>query len=367
MHGLSDIGNIERWIQSHFSHHRSFHSVFTSHPYLGPGSKITAEVQYGVPLKIHSDQGACFDGRIIHELCNFTGMTKSRTTAYHPAGNGMCERFNRILLNMLGTLGPAQKRDWKTYVGPMVHAYNATRHTSTNQSPFYLIFGRQARLPIALLFDIESDTKTSYETYMNKLRDRLKNAYELETTSANKSREKQKENYDVRTRAAIIQVGSRVLVKILEFDGKHKLANKWEEIAYTVINQFNPEIPVYMVQREDGTGHTRKLHRNHLLPISFLPVEIPPSPVPIPAPRSRNNKPPKTDKLLINCTKYEMQTDTDDTDDNDGDIVVVTTENVTSGCNNSCNSEKGREELSLYLVQPYGTPCLCQYVMPKQS
>ena len=175
---------------------------------------------------------------------------------------------------------------------------------------------------------------------MNKLRDRLKNAYELATTTANKNRQKQKENYDVRARAAVIQVGDRVLVKILAFDGKHKLANKWEEIAYNVIN---PEIPVYIVQREDGTGHTRKLHRNHMLPISFLPVEIPPAPVPIPAPRLRNNKRPKTEKLLINCSRYETQTDTDDTDDDDDDddIVVVTTENVTSGCNQiEDNSEK---------------------------
>ena len=104
------------------------------------------------------------------------------------------------------------------------------------------------------------------------------------------------------------------------------MANKWEEIAYNVINQPNPEISVYIVQCEDGTGHTRKLHRNHLLPIRFLPVGIPPSPAPIPAPRSRNIKPTKTEKLRINCTKYGAQTDTDDTDDNDDDddIVVVT-------------------------------------------
>ena len=278
-------------------------------------AKTTAEVffnsyivHYGVPLKIHSDQGACFDGKIIHELCKLTGMTKSRTTAYHPAGNGMCERLIRTLLNMLGTLNPAQKRDWKTYVGPMVHAYNATGHKSTNQSPFYLMFGRQARLPIDLLFDVESDRKTSYGTYMNKLRDRLKNAYEIATTSASKSREKQTENYDVRARAAVIQVVDRVLVKILAFDGKHKLVNKWEEIAYNVISQPNPEIP---------------------------------------APRLRNNKPPKTEKLLINCSQFESQIDTDDTDDDDDDdIVVVTTEDVTSDCNQiEDNSEKGREEV----------------------
>jgi transposase InsO family protein len=45
-----------------------------------------------------------------------------RTTSYHPMGNGMCERFNRTLLEMLGTMEQHQKSNWKAYVAPMVHA-----------------------------------------------------------------------------------------------------------------------------------------------------------------------------------------------------------------------------------------------------
>ena len=109
-------------------------------------------LHYGAPLSIHSDQGANFNGKLIGELCSLMGMKKSRTIVYHPSGNGMCERFNRTLMNMLGTLEDDQKKDWKKHISTMVHAYNATRHATTGQSPFYLMFGGQARLPVDLFF-----------------------------------------------------------------------------------------------------------------------------------------------------------------------------------------------------------------------
>ena len=81
-------------------------------------------VHYGIPRRIHTDQGANFESHVIKELCTLTGMQKSRTTSYHPMGNGTWERFNRTLLNMLGTLEEHQKANWRAYVPTLVHAYN---------------------------------------------------------------------------------------------------------------------------------------------------------------------------------------------------------------------------------------------------
>ena len=91
-------------------------------------------VKYSIPTKLHTDQGTNFESDLMKELCNIVGVKKTRTSPYHPTGNGCTERWNRTLLNMLGTLDPDQKSNWKDYVTSLTYPYNCTRHESTNYS-----------------------------------------------------------------------------------------------------------------------------------------------------------------------------------------------------------------------------------------
>ena len=65
--------------------------------------EVEAEVEVMV-MKIISDQGRNFESDLIKEFCNLAKVKKLRTTPYHPMTNGQCERFNRTLCDMLGTL-----------------------------------------------------------------------------------------------------------------------------------------------------------------------------------------------------------------------------------------------------------------------
>ena len=104
--------------------------------------------RFGPPMAIHSDQGSNFESNLIHEVCKIMGIHKSRTTAYHPQGDGLVERQNRTLQDILSSFVSQQKDDWELWIDIAVDAYNTSPQESTGFSPFELVFGHQARLPI---------------------------------------------------------------------------------------------------------------------------------------------------------------------------------------------------------------------------
>lgn len=229
-------------------------------------------VHYGIPEKLHSDQGPDFESKIIRELCELAGIHKIRTTPYHPRGNPV-ERFNRTLLDMLGTLTNQQKQHWKEYVKPLVHAYNCTKNDSTGYSPYELLFGRQPRLPVDLAFGLPlTDAKPETHTqYVQKLKSQLEESYKLAKESSQKLMDRNKLRFDRHVLPSALNVGDRVLVRNVRLRGKHKLADKWEPNVYIVIKRAG-DLPVYTVRPEGKPKPERTLHRDLLLPCGYLPA-----------------------------------------------------------------------------------------------
>lgn len=227
-------------------------------------------IYYGIPERIHTDQGRDFESRLIKELCEFAGIRKSRTTPYHPRGNPV-ERFNRTLLAMLGTLEAKQKTRWKEHVKPLVHAYNCTRNEVTGFTPYELMFGRTPRLPVDLVFNLplrESKQK-SHSQYIKSLKSRLEESFSIASSNATKAADRNKARFDNRVIPSALEPGDRVLVRNVRLRGKHKLSDKWEEEVYVVVHRAG-DLPVYKVKPENSDGPLRTLHRDLLLPCGFL-------------------------------------------------------------------------------------------------
>lgn len=233
---------------------------------------------FGCPERFHSDQGPNFESILIRELCQYYGCRKSRTTPYHPQGNGGCERFNQTILNLLGTLETEKQNRWMDYLPELVHAYNNSVHASTGYAPFYLMFGRHARLPVDMVFGTISErTEVSSEEWVRKHHERLTYAYAKAGENMGRAAERTKRGYDQSARDAPLVPGERVLILDSRRRSKGKLADRWEKQPYIIIGSIRPNQPVYRLRPEGKEGPERVLHRNRLRPCIHYPKVVQPA------------------------------------------------------------------------------------------
>ena len=102
---------------------------------------------YGIPTRLHSDQGKSFDNKILEQLCKIYCVKQSTTTLYNAPGNSPCMRLNCTLQNLLKTLPKDQKPNWPAHLSALVFAYNVTPHSTAGYQPYQLMFGCKAQTP----------------------------------------------------------------------------------------------------------------------------------------------------------------------------------------------------------------------------
>ncbi|KAL2089297.1 hypothetical protein ACEWY4_013985 [Coilia grayii] len=149
--------------------------------------------------RIYSDQDASFESQLICELLKVAGVRKSRTTPYHPMGNGSVERFNRKLGNMIRALSPEAKLNWPRHLQTLTFMYN----------PFFLMYGRVPRLPVDILFKnvLRDPEISSYNRYVVSLTKDLQEAMAIAQRHVNKEQNCQAELYNRREKGKQIAVG----------------------------------------------------------------------------------------------------------------------------------------------------------------
>ena len=103
--------------------------------------------RYGVPSGLHSNQGANLCSNVIYSLCDLLGIATTRTSAYHPAGNGQVKRFNRTLQSILAKTVDANQDTWDSQLPKALFAYRTAVHETTGFTPFHLTFARFPTAP----------------------------------------------------------------------------------------------------------------------------------------------------------------------------------------------------------------------------
>ena len=171
--------------------------------------------RHGVPLRIIHDRAPEFLSDVLQDTAAVFGLQQLPTSGGHPQTDGLVERLNRTLKAMLTKLVTKKGRDWDVKLGPVLMAYRTTPQTSTGESPFYLLYGRDAKVPSALDFYVPRPPAVATESeYGRELFQELKRIREIARQYIKKAQISQKEQYDKHSREPMITTGDLVMLKV---------------------------------------------------------------------------------------------------------------------------------------------------------
>ena len=207
--------------------------------------------RHGVPEYLVSDQGANLLSAAMSEVYEVTGIHKNSTTAYHPQADGLVENFNRTLRAMIAKHATKYGDNWDEHLPYLLFAYRTKPHESTGESPFFLLYGRDARLPCE---DVFSARRTPYQVdlddYKTELTVGLAEAWRTAQDHLKKAQKGQKRAYDHQAKERKVRVGDRVMVLMpAEQTGKNRKLQRPYFGPYRVIEIHPNGVTVVPVDR----------------------------------------------------------------------------------------------------------------------
>ena len=169
---------------------------------------------HGVMEQILSDQGSNLDNsKVIKEVYSILQVKKIRTTAYKPSTNGLAEAANRQLKICLTKYVLEHPDTWPDKLKIITFAYNTSVNKATKYTPFFLLHGREARVPNDLVFGTTSSQHYESQAHLaSHLYYQLKDAWDFALDNIGNIQRQQKRYYDKCVKMTNYEEGDNVLV-----------------------------------------------------------------------------------------------------------------------------------------------------------
>jgi hypothetical protein len=117
------------------------------------------------------------------------GINRLRTTAYRPQCDGIVERVNRTLDDIIASYVSKEPTTWSDFLPSATFAYNTAVHSSTGYSPFYLMYGREATEPQDMMKPVRNRNMTDPNMIFSQM---WYDALEIASEKLIEAKEKQK-------------------------------------------------------------------------------------------------------------------------------------------------------------------------------
>lgn len=163
-------------------------------------------LRHGPPRVIISDRGRQFTADVVEELLRLCASNLRHSTPYHPQTNGLTERTNRTLVNMISMYVSSDHKNWDEVLPFVTYAYNTAQHETTGYSPFFLLYARPPRYTLDTIFPFGShDYACIAETLC-----RAEEARRIARLRTLASQKQYKSRYDSRHRQVTYEPGDLV-------------------------------------------------------------------------------------------------------------------------------------------------------------
>jgi hypothetical protein len=178
-------------------------------------------LKFGVPLEVRSDNGSEFSLHFADLLTKY-GVVHRHSAPHTPSQNGLAERYVGVIVNSIKRSMEAHTSDWDMYVSEAVAGNNFSKNAATGYSPYYLLYGREARFGDSSDFEA-TQYKTQIEAAVTARSEQLQAISDTAKDNIKKSQEKMIRDYERRRPMdpkPEIEAGSLVMIKV------HKQGNK---------------------------------------------------------------------------------------------------------------------------------------------
>ena len=236
-------------------------------------------LRYGPPAYLLSDKGANLLAEVVSVACKLIGTKRITTSPYHPACDGLVEKFNGVLVKNLRAFVDRNGKDWCEFIRPLVYSYNTSVCIkSTHYTPFYLMFGREPRTFISMSLPVVNEGHTpDIRAQIAEVVQRLHFAHEDARKNLEKHREAMKTYYDKDCKIHEYAVGDRVWVFFphIQSKGPRKFYNAYSG-PYTIIEKIGP-VNFKLLRTHDLQPLRNIIHVNRMKPYVHRQI-VPPDP-----------------------------------------------------------------------------------------
>lgn len=122
-------------------------------------------LRHGAPEVLITDRGPAFMAELLQEILVYSHTDHRRTTSYHPQTNGLTERLNRTLSDMISMYVDIEHKTWDEVLPYVTFAYNTAMQETTQMSPFQLVYGRAVTTMLDAMLPHLDDSSLHTDTY----------------------------------------------------------------------------------------------------------------------------------------------------------------------------------------------------------